>query len=560
MVFPCSNKLNEKSRLTFLLVVLIFIAGLGARITFLDADPPSFISHYMDYTDEAGKAHNARNFALYGRFIVDEFNEPIFSYPCYTVVLSLVFTLLGAHISIVRLFSIFCCAVVFWLIFLIMRREKFGGAEIVFALLFYWLSSFYLFLNRIGFIEPFLFLWFVLIYGAIQLSVRNARWAVLAGVLFGAAFFSKAFAVIILPAIAACLLYDSEGPRPGRAWTYPYFLIGAAAASILFYQFVVRIDPGQYAAYNSSILNTGLFISSFGRFFPNLLNEYRDLFVLAQFPLTAAFCAGFLFSHLSRDLFAEKRFLIFTLLWFFGALLFLSLITYRPSRYYMLMVPPASILAGIGIGRFLTGERREGLSGYLYCLPIIIGVVFVVLLPLRSILTVGGTPGISTKLVAEASVAAGLCAWLIVFLFRMKRLVYPIVLAGILAFFAFNTAVVCRAYGKPRYETARVSAFIRGLVGPHDALIAGRVDEFIFDEHDYNGYVPYRSGRDLVIYADDWTHLFEERTGFVEHRENFSRAMERLGLMERAVLLGTIRTDVMPDGRRHEYRLYEVAK
>jgi len=45
----------------------------------------------MDYTDEAGKAHNARNFVLYGHYIVDEFNEPIFSYPCYTIFLSLFF-------------------------------------------------------------------------------------------------------------------------------------------------------------------------------------------------------------------------------------------------------------------------------------------------------------------------------------------------------------------------------------------------------------------------------------------------------------------------------------
>ena len=112
-----------------LLILAIFIVGLCVRIAYLDADPPSFLSHNLEYADEGIKAHNARNFVLYGRYIADGFNEPIFSYPCHTVLLSVFLKVFGVHLVTVRLFSILCACVTFWLVYLIMRREQFGGPE-----------------------------------------------------------------------------------------------------------------------------------------------------------------------------------------------------------------------------------------------------------------------------------------------------------------------------------------------------------------------------------------------------------------------------------------------
>jgi 4-amino-4-deoxy-L-arabinose transferase-like glycosyltransferase len=75
---------GRASRLAALLLV-IGVAAAG-RLPRLDADPPpGFQFHVL--SDEGLYAHNARDHALFGRWIVDEYNAPLFTAPLHTLAL-----------------------------------------------------------------------------------------------------------------------------------------------------------------------------------------------------------------------------------------------------------------------------------------------------------------------------------------------------------------------------------------------------------------------------------------------------------------------------------------
>jgi hypothetical protein len=61
------------------LLVLFFTGAL--RVVALDADPPPSMSSDIA-SDEAWWAHNARNRTLFGKWVLDDFNQGLFAPRC----------------------------------------------------------------------------------------------------------------------------------------------------------------------------------------------------------------------------------------------------------------------------------------------------------------------------------------------------------------------------------------------------------------------------------------------------------------------------------------------
>ncbi len=78
--------------------------ALLPRLLFLGADPPQDMHEHF-FTDEAWWAHNARNHALFGRWIMDDHNPPLYGAPLYTAVLRGVYGLLGTGLVPTRLLA-----------------------------------------------------------------------------------------------------------------------------------------------------------------------------------------------------------------------------------------------------------------------------------------------------------------------------------------------------------------------------------------------------------------------------------------------------------------------
>ena len=90
---------GEIARLAVLALVVVL-----PRVLFLDADPPGDL-HVHFITDEGWWAHNARQQALFGRWIMDDHNPPLWSTPAYSFLLWLFYQALGVGLYQTRLLS-----------------------------------------------------------------------------------------------------------------------------------------------------------------------------------------------------------------------------------------------------------------------------------------------------------------------------------------------------------------------------------------------------------------------------------------------------------------------
>ena len=96
------------------LTALVVLLGVGVRLYAVDADPPTW--HHMGFfSDEGWWAHNARNKALFGTFVIeeprDEFNQGIWLAPVFSALVWGSFSLFGVSLWSLRLISVLAAGV-----------------------------------------------------------------------------------------------------------------------------------------------------------------------------------------------------------------------------------------------------------------------------------------------------------------------------------------------------------------------------------------------------------------------------------------------------------------
>ncbi|HEU4429461.1 MAG TPA: glycosyltransferase family 39 protein, partial [Myxococcota bacterium] len=173
-----------------LAIVLVALAGL--RFARLDADPsPLLASDHL--TDEGWWAHNARNHALFGRWILDEHNPPLYGAPLWTAALRGSYAAFGVGLWQTRFVSALAGLATCALVYAFVRRSAGRNAALL-ATLVFGLDPFALAYHRSGFVEPFMVAWLTACLLALDAAAKRPALAALAGALFAGAVLAKVWA------------------------------------------------------------------------------------------------------------------------------------------------------------------------------------------------------------------------------------------------------------------------------------------------------------------------------------------------------------------------------
>ena len=180
------------SRWPEVLLTAVAVASVAVLLLRLDADLPTPFP--IDYAlDEGYWLYNARNHALFGRWVLDDFNQAWLGAPLFTLAVRGVFAVLGVSYYSSRLVSALAtlgsAALLWWL----GRREpQFRLAPWLFLC-----SSFVMGYGHVALVEPLAGM-LALAGLVVLLRVSGARGAVGAGVLIGLAGLAKPVFLVVL--------------------------------------------------------------------------------------------------------------------------------------------------------------------------------------------------------------------------------------------------------------------------------------------------------------------------------------------------------------------------
>ena len=351
---------GEIARLAALALVVIL-----PRMLFLDADPPGDL-HIHFITDEGWWAHNARQQALFGRWIMDDHNSPLWSTPAYSFLLWLVYKVLGVGLYQTRLLSGLAGVATCFAVYGFVRREATPRAAFVSALVlgagYFMLSN-----NRVALTES-LQLAFVVIAILAALRSRAAPgWGAVSAASLLLAMLTKPSAApagLVIAALYAALLIGSRR-RPAELairWRASLVfgataLLGAMAVAV---SYVAPHWPAVAAEFRSNTLQAvgpGLTIGD--RIRPFLWLGFRDQqygprVIIGLFAQETALVVSVALLALARLLGRARRppGELERCCWWWIAitLAFLAIQAYHPDRRYLLLVPPLAILLGLAVG------------------------------------------------------------------------------------------------------------------------------------------------------------------------------------------------------------------
>jgi 4-amino-4-deoxy-L-arabinose transferase-like glycosyltransferase len=358
---------GEIARLAALALVVIL-----PRVLFLDADPPGDL-HVHFITDEGWWAHNARQQALFGRWIMDDHNPPLWSTPVYSFLLWLVYEVLGVGLYQTRLLSGLAGAATCFAVYGFVRREATPRVAFISALVlgagYFLLSN-----NRVAFTESLQLAFAVIAILAALRSRVAPGWAVVSALGLLLALLCKLSAIsvgLVIAALYGTLLLESRGRPVEQAIRWRAVLVfvvtaavGAAALGVLY------VAPNWQA----------------------ILSEFRSNTLLATNPdlPTGGGIRPFLWygfreepgrPHVLNGFFAQEVALVVSVVllavtrllgwargpagslerccwwWITLTLAFLAVQTYHPDRRYLLLVPPCSVLLGLAAGGAIRLQR-----------------------------------------------------------------------------------------------------------------------------------------------------------------------------------------------------------
>lgn len=393
--------------------LLVITVALLPRLLALDADPPRDLGSAF-FTDEGWWSHNARQYALFGEWVLDDQNLPLYSTPAYTIALAGVYKLLGVGFFQTRLVSALSGALTCMLLygFLRSRNRKLALA----AALMLGCSYPVLLHNRIGLTESFQVLFLVLTAIAVMQSVRRPAWGMAAGVFLVLAMLAKASSVIMvmtLPVFWAIHWYCCRRGFQLRFSWRPvlYCIAGGAVSGLIVFLAVIWPHWQELRSHMVSPLLSSMGalesdrISLFGLPIGLAVNEF---FIASAVLLVAV--ALLAVNRLGEGPGKVDEVELFCWVWLVVGFLFLSAITYQPFRRFLILSPPLVILAGIALttgGLRIPGAetwkrraKRYRIVAAAICGSVVAYYLARGLAPLASALTsgvsLGGEKGIST--------------------------------------------------------------------------------------------------------------------------------------------------------------------
>ncbi|MEZ4217412.1 MAG: glycosyltransferase family 39 protein [Myxococcota bacterium] len=204
---------------------LLFLAALSLalRLVALDANPSLELARGL-LTDEGAWAHNARQAALFGRWIIDDHNPGLTIAPVYSAALRATYAWMGVDFVSTRLVGALS-GVALGLATWLWVRLRVGRAPALVAGLWLAVGSFALVHERIAMVEPLQMLLLLACAGGVVRAADGGRgasaWAAMAAVALWLAVATKLTAVALAPAIA--LFWALQLVARGRSAVLPPF-------------------------------------------------------------------------------------------------------------------------------------------------------------------------------------------------------------------------------------------------------------------------------------------------------------------------------------------------
>jgi len=353
------------SRQVLLLVFLLFLA---MRIVHLQADPPQDLSWSLGlFFDEGVYNHNVRNQFLFGEWKLDEWNDYYYS-AISTWMKYQVLKIIGVGRAQIRLISI--AYSMFSLLFVYLAaKESYGKTTGFIALLLFGTNYVSLMYARIGMQDTQTLTVFIAAFycwqaGMRRLDNQEKLWGVymfLAGMTVFISYTYKNLFLYLLPvpfvALFVMFLIHFGNPQKRGQLLKACGVLLFGTSSVFFIWYFAFYRPNQRI------------ITQFGSFFTkqqmfpytrlsHFLRVARTNPLFAYFSHTPVILIGAFLTLLFMYvvLFSEKRRClhhsdVYVMAWFWAVFLFTSIIAYRPTRYFLPLIPPLCLLTARGLGR-----------------------------------------------------------------------------------------------------------------------------------------------------------------------------------------------------------------
>ncbi len=230
-----SNENRFNSLNSTLLLILIFAVAFGVRFIHLDADPPAAMDlHFI--SDEGWWVHNARNKALFGEWILDDFNQSLLVSPPFCLGTWLSYRFLGVSLASSRVAAAVSGFIATILLFFILKKKSPDASKMMGTLLLGAGFAFTCF-NRMAFVESTAFM-FVLLSWLFLEYVSDRVWGVfLAGLSAGVAIATKSYVLSLAPVLGVLWFMRIWVTKPEwRTVAQQAFLFsGGVAAVVIFW-------------------------------------------------------------------------------------------------------------------------------------------------------------------------------------------------------------------------------------------------------------------------------------------------------------------------------------
>jgi len=353
--------LNDK-KLYGIALIGIFSFFLFIRLFHILADPPVSLSKSGGlFFDEGANVQNARNKVLFGEWKFDDWNNMYYS-PLLNYVHYAVFSIWGVGLLQERIVGVafsFLALIFFYSAF----RASFTKWEALLGTTLLGCNYFFLMYNRVGLYETPLAAVMVVTFYFWQKSEtkRKPFTFFLLGVSCFTVFIFKNIALYFLVAVALAFLWrfvalETEGSWRPRFRVSFWFGCGVAFVFVLWLLLFYLPNRDEVRAIGQSWSRLAM-PRNFDALLKNILRE--PLF--SYFWLTPViFTTAFLFAAITcyrlleapREVPSADLFVLFWLLFGIGGL---SILSYRPDRYYIPMVPPMCYLSARFFGFLLKG-------------------------------------------------------------------------------------------------------------------------------------------------------------------------------------------------------------
>ena len=339
----------------YIILILLYIAG--TRLYNLDVDPPIHLSSSGGlFGDETALAHNARNKALFGKWITDEWNPLIYN-PILTLFEYVSFLIAGVGLIQLRSVNIIAVLIGFYLLFIALKQSS--GPRIAFlSIILLGINYIFLMYNRLGLNDTFLFFPMTLTLYLWQKGLQKPPILFFAGISSFACYVTKATAIyFILSAFislgyAVFQKYVIEKNLKNSFSQMIYYISGLIISYVGWYIFFFSPNRLEFARVSSSWSRLSV-PHGLERYWDNLSSlTFAEYIANSPIELIISwlFIPFFIYAFF-RNWRKVIPIEMLAFLWLIGGYVALNGLNYRPLRYFVPLIPAMCILSSMALNK-----------------------------------------------------------------------------------------------------------------------------------------------------------------------------------------------------------------